>query len=49
MLPRALAERRRLRRESRVPIDAAVPARPFRGPQAGGHPEQIAATFAPRP
>jgi GT2 family glycosyltransferase len=28
-----------------VPIEIAVPARPFRGPQAGGHREQIAATF----
>jgi len=46
MLPRALAERRRLRRDARVPVQAAVPARPWRGPQAGGHPQQIAATFA---
>lgn len=28
-----------------VPIEVAVPARPFRGPRAGGHREQVAATF----
>jgi GT2 family glycosyltransferase len=28
-----------------IPIELAVPARPFRGPAAGGHREQIAATL----
>jgi hypothetical protein len=43
MLPGALRERRRLRLEARVPIEAVVPARPFKGPRAGGHPAQIGA------
>lgn len=30
----------------RVPIDVAVPSRPVRGPLAGGHSAQIAATFS---
>jgi GT2 family glycosyltransferase len=42
---RVSGERRR-RRLSRVSIELAVPARPIRGPQAGGHRDQIAATFA---
>jgi hypothetical protein len=42
LLPGALRERRRLRAQARVPVAAAVPARPFRGPRAGGHPAQIA-------
>jgi GT2 family glycosyltransferase len=32
-----------------VPVGLAVPPRPFRGPEAGGHPEQIAATFGAPP
>ena len=31
-------ERGALRRTARVPIDVVVPARPIRGPRAGGHP-----------
>lgn len=42
LLPAMLGERRRLRRASVVPIAAAVPARPFRGPRAGGHPRSAA-------
>jgi GT2 family glycosyltransferase len=38
LLPAMLRERRRLRRNAVVPIDVAVPVRPWRGPQAGGHP-----------
>jgi GT2 family glycosyltransferase len=41
MLPGALRERRALRRRAVIPIDEAVPARPFRGPGAGGHPSQL--------
>ena len=37
MLPVMLRERGPARRTARVPIDVAVPARPFRGPAAGGH------------
>jgi GT2 family glycosyltransferase len=40
----AIAERRQLRAGAVVPIETVVPARPFRGPSAGGHPAQIAAT-----
>jgi GT2 family glycosyltransferase len=43
LLPAFLGERRALRAGARVPIEVAVPRRPFRGPQAGGHPAQIAA------
>lgn len=32
-----LRDRRRLLRTARVPIEAVVPARPVRGPRAGGH------------
>ena len=39
LLPAVLRERRALRRSAVVAIDAAVPARPWRGPAAGGHPE----------
>ncbi|MGO9903703.1 MAG: glycosyltransferase family 2 protein [Solirubrobacteraceae bacterium] len=39
---RAAAERRRLRGAALIPIEAAVPSRPFRGSRAGGHPDQIA-------
>jgi len=35
-------ERRALRAVSRVPIEVVVPLRPYRGPEAGGHPAQIA-------
>ena len=37
-LPAVLRERRALRRAALVPIAEAVPARPWRGPRAGGHP-----------
>jgi hypothetical protein len=37
-------ERRALRTASRVPIGTVVPARPIRGPRAGGHPSR----YAPR-
>jgi hypothetical protein len=37
-LPAALRERRALRRGAVVPVGVAVPARPIRGPRAGGHP-----------
>jgi GT2 family glycosyltransferase len=46
MLPGALRDRRCLLREAEVPIETVVPKRPFRGPRAGGHPAQIAATGA---
>jgi GT2 family glycosyltransferase len=39
LLPAMLRDRRRLREGSPVPIAAAVPARPWRGPRAGGHRE----------
>jgi hypothetical protein len=45
---RAAGERRR-RGRSRVSVEFAVPARPFRGTQAGGHRDQIAATFTAGP
>jgi GT2 family glycosyltransferase len=38
LLPISLRARRRLRRGARVPIELVVPARPIRGPRAGGHP-----------
>ena len=37
-LPAMLGERRRLRREAAMPIEAVVPPLPWRGPAAGGHP-----------
>ena len=40
MLPGALRERRRLRARAVVPIEAAVPSRPWRGPGAEGHPSR---------
>jgi GT2 family glycosyltransferase len=43
-----LRERRRLRWERAVAIEDVVPARPFRGSQAGGHPAPIAASWRPR-
>lgn len=42
MLPAVLCERNGLRREAHVPVEHAIPARPFRGRRAGGHPAQIA-------
>jgi hypothetical protein len=42
MLPVMLRERADVRRMARVPIDAAVPPRPIRGPAAGGHPRSSA-------
>jgi hypothetical protein len=38
LLGSMLRDRRRLRRETRIPIELVVPRRPFRGPRAGGHP-----------
>ncbi len=40
-LPGALRQRRQLRRCAQVSIQVAVPARPIRGPRAGGHPAQL--------
>jgi GT2 family glycosyltransferase len=37
MLPGALRARRKLRVQTVVPIEEAVPPRPFRGPRAGGY------------
>jgi hypothetical protein len=45
---RAAAERRRLRGAALIPIETAVPTRPFRGWRAGGHPDQIAAILGQR-
>lgn len=45
LMPNALRDRRASARRARVPVSRAVPARPFRGPRAGGHPAQIAASF----
>jgi GT2 family glycosyltransferase len=42
MIPAALRERRLLRQTSRIPVEEAVPARPIRGPAAGGHRSQRA-------
>lgn len=41
LLPGALRERRALSAQAGIAIEVVVPARPFRGPRAGGHPEQI--------
>jgi len=38
LVPAMLRERRALRQGAVVPIDVVVPARPWRGPAAGGHP-----------
>jgi GT2 family glycosyltransferase len=38
LLPAMLRERPQARRSARVPIREAVPPRPIRGPDAGGHP-----------
>jgi len=40
MLPAVWRARRELRRSAVVSLEQAVPARPFRGPSAGGHPSQ---------
>ena len=40
LLPGALASRRALLADARVPIGVAVAPRPFRGPRAGGHPAE---------
>jgi GT2 family glycosyltransferase len=42
LLPAMLRERRSLRKRSVVAIDELVPARPIRGPRAGGHPARYA-------
>ena len=42
MLPGALRSRRALVHRARISIEEAIPARPIRGPQAGGHPAQRA-------
>jgi GT2 family glycosyltransferase len=47
LLPGVLRERRALLRSARIPVHAAIPARPFRGPSAGGHPAQIAGSVQP--
>ena len=39
LIPGVVRERRRVRRRAVVSIGEAVPARPWRGPRAGGHPE----------
>jgi GT2 family glycosyltransferase len=44
LLPAMLRERRRLRDTALVPIEAAIPARPIRGPRAGGHRSRHAQT-----
>jgi len=49
LLPGALRERRGLLRGARKPVETVVPARPIRGPRAGGHPAQIAGTSGPAP
>jgi len=41
-LPRAIRLRRGLRAGAAVPVTLAVPARPLRGPRAGGHPRSPA-------
>jgi GT2 family glycosyltransferase len=43
MLPGALRSRRALRRGAVIPIDVAIPRRPWRGPDAGGHPARRSA------
>ena len=46
LLPAMLRERRALRAAAVVAIEDAVPARPIRGPRAGGHPSRHAAQRA---
>jgi GT2 family glycosyltransferase len=41
LLATAVRERRPLRAASLLPIERVVPQRPFRGPQAAGHPSQL--------
>ena len=41
-LPEFLGERRELRAAATVPVETVVPARPVRGPRAGGHPSRHA-------
>lgn len=41
LLPGSMRRRHALRATARVPVQVAVPPRPFRGPRAGGHPAQI--------
>ena len=41
LLPSALGARGAIRRTAVVEIDVAVPARPIRGPRAGGHPAHL--------
>jgi GT2 family glycosyltransferase len=45
LLPAALRERPRLSAASAVSVERAVPPRPIRGPSAGGHPTEIAASW----
>lgn len=47
LVPGALRARRRLRMAALVPIDEVVPARPVRGPRAGGHPSRHAPEVSP--
>jgi GT2 family glycosyltransferase len=49
LLPAMLRDRRRLRVAARVPMEVVVPARPFRGPRAGGHPAQVDRDPVPHP
>jgi GT2 family glycosyltransferase len=42
LIPVMARERRALRATARVPIETVVPARPIRGPRAGGHPSRHA-------
>ncbi len=42
LVPGALRARRRLLAGARVPVEIAIPPRPFRGPRAEGHPARIA-------
>jgi hypothetical protein len=42
LLPAMIRERRSLRARAVAAIDEVVPARPIRGPRAGGHPARHA-------
>jgi GT2 family glycosyltransferase len=46
-LPGALRDRRAIRSRAVVSVEEVVPARPFRGRLAGGHPAQITSTEEP--
>ena len=48
LLPAFARERRALRASAVVAIEDAVPARPIRGPRAGGHPSRTRAERARR-